>query len=116
MHHLNPTCLNLLHLTATHPIPKSVIPLHLPKHSLSKFTASAIALAAKSVRSGLLDKSISTRHVQFTARADSPTCENSLDLERSMDRREECQARESDLRVASSTQGQSVRSRCEMER
>lgn len=114
-HHLKHSSLSFLQPTARHPIPISVINLHLASHSFSRFLASAMALAAESVRSVPLDKSIWTKQEQPVDNRRSPMPVKSLERERLTERSVECQVAEREVSVASLMRGQRVRSRCEME-
>lgn len=112
-HHFKQRDLNFLHPTAIQPIPISVIDLHLAKLNLSKFLASAIADAAKSVNCVALHKSTSTRPEQLTNKLDNPAFVKNLDLDRLIDCRVALQVEDMTLSVLSSTRGHMERSRWE---
>lgn len=114
-HHLRHIDFSFLHPTAIQHIPISVINLQLVNDNLSKFLASATALAAESVSSVEFDKSISTKFKQFEAKLDNPILVKDLDRERLIEQSEDFQATESELSKLSSTKGQSERSRWEIE-
>lgn len=74
-HHFKQMDFNFLHPTATHATPKSVTDLHLASHSFSKFLAWETAAIAESFNSVALDKSISTKLLQFKAKPNNPEAE-----------------------------------------
>ena len=97
-----------------HPIPISVMSLHLVNHNLSRFLASEIADTARSFNSVPLDKLISTRAVQFRNKVDNPKLVKNLDLDKLMDCRVDFQADEITVNVWSSTREERERSRWEI--